>query len=126
LKKRFDKDEQNDHFNGYFYSEAVFQDNDKSTGMNDKMLILQEDNGYRGCFFVEAKRKRVAELHYVWSGPERIIIDHTVIRDHSSLKGYAKHLVKEAVMFAGKNGLDIVALCPIAYRVLKSVPVYLA
>lgn len=90
------------------------------------MFILHEDNGYRGCFFTEVKRKRVAELHYVWSGPERIIIDHTVIRDHSSLKGYAKHLVQEAVTFAGENGLGIVALCPIAYRILKSVPAYQA
>lgn len=90
------------------------------------MLIQHEDNGYRGCFFTEIKRKRVAELHYVWSGSERIIIDHSVIRDHSTTKGYAKHLVQEAVQFAEENGLGIVALCPITHRIMKSIPAYQA
>jgi predicted GNAT family acetyltransferase len=90
------------------------------------MLILHEDNGYRGCFFTEVKRKRVAELHYVWSGSGRIIIDHSVIRDHSTMKGYAKHLAQEAVQFAEENGLGIVALCPTIHRIMKSIPAYQA
>jgi uncharacterized protein len=90
------------------------------------MLILHEDNGYRGFFFTEVKRKRVAELHYVWSGSERIIIDHLVIRDHSALNDYAKHLVQEAVNFAEENHLGIVALCPVTFRIMRSVPAYQA
>ena len=41
------------------------------------MEIQQEDNGKKGVFFIEENGEVVAEMTYVWSGEDKIIIDHT-------------------------------------------------
>ncbi|HLO80132.1 MAG TPA: N-acetyltransferase [Chitinophagaceae bacterium] len=88
------------------------------------MEILHLDNGAKGCFFVEEKKKRLAEMHYVWSG-ENMIIDYTVIRDRRNLhRGYERHLMHEAVEFAKANGIHIIPLCPEAQRVMEQMPAY--
>ena len=88
------------------------------------MEILHLDNGAKGCFFVEEKKKRIAEMHYVWSG-ENMIIDYLVILDKRNLhRGYAKHLVHEAVEYAKAIGVHIIPLCPEAQRVMEQMPAY--
>jgi uncharacterized protein len=88
------------------------------------MEILHLDNGAKGHFFVEEKKKRLAEMHYVWSG-DNMIIDYMVIRDQRNLhRGYAKHLVHEAVEFAKANDIHIIPLCPEARGVIEQMPAY--
>jgi predicted GNAT family acetyltransferase len=88
------------------------------------MEILHLDNGAKGCFFVEEKKKRLAEMHYVWSG-ENMIIDYTVIRDQRNLhRDYARHLLHGAVEYARAIGVHIIPLCPEAQRVMEQMPAY--
>jgi uncharacterized protein len=88
------------------------------------MEILHLDNGAKGCFFVEEKKKRLAEMHYVWSG-ENMIIDYLVIRDQRNLhRGYARHLVHEAVEYARAIGSHIIPLCPEVQQVMEQMPAY--
>ncbi len=45
------------------------------------MEIQQEDNGKKGVFFIEENGEVVAEMTYVWSGEDKIIIDHTEVSE---------------------------------------------
>jgi predicted GNAT family acetyltransferase len=99
----------------YYYLENI---------ITKSMEILHLDDGAKGCFFIEEKKKRLAEMHYMWSG-ENMILDHMVIRDRRNLhRGYAKHLVHEAVEYARAVGAHIIPLCPEVQRVIDQMPGY--
>jgi uncharacterized protein len=88
------------------------------------MDILNKDDGRRGQFYIEKDGKVLAETTYVWSGPERIIIDHTQVDE--SLKGMnvGKQLVHNAVLFAREKHIKIMPLCPFAKAVFDKTPEY--
>ncbi len=54
------------------------------------MEIQQEDNGKKGVFFIEENGEVVAEMTYVWSGEDKIIIDHTGVSEKLGGKGIGK------------------------------------
>ena len=64
------------------------------------MEIQQEDNGKKGVFFIEENGEVVAEMTYVWSGEDKIIIDHTEVSEKLGGKGIGKQLVHKAVEMA--------------------------
>jgi predicted GNAT family acetyltransferase len=64
------------------------------------MEIQQEDNGKKGVFFIEENGEVVAEMTYVWSGEDKIIIDHTGVSEKLGGKGIGKQLVHKAVEMA--------------------------
>lgn len=49
------------------------------------MEILHEDNGKKGRFYIDDASKNLAEITYVWTGPDKLIIDHTYVDEE--LKG---------------------------------------
>lgn len=99
----------------YYYLEYI---------ITKSMEILHLEHGAKGCFFVEEKKKRLAELHYMWSG-QNMILDHMVIRDRRNLhRGYANHLVHQAVEYARAIKAHIIPLCAEAQQVMEQMPGY--
>jgi uncharacterized protein len=81
------------------------------------MEVLQNDNGQKGLFFIEQNNAIIAEMTYVWTGTDRIIIDHTEVSPLLKGKGAGKLLVMKAVEFARLKGIKILPLCPFAKSV---------
>ena len=85
------------------------------------MDIKQKDDGKNGMFYVEQEGKVLAQMTYVWTGAERIIIDHTEVDDALRGQSAGKQLVAKAVEFAREKSLKIIPLCPFAKSVFDKV-----
>ena len=88
------------------------------------MEIQQEDNGKKGVFFIEENNEIIAEMTYVWSGEDKIIIDHTEVSEKLGGKGIGKQLVHKAVEMAREKHIKILSLCPFAKRVFDKTEDY--
>ncbi|GAB3041647.1 GNAT family N-acetyltransferase [Spirosoma pulveris] len=88
------------------------------------MEIQHKDNGQKGLFYVAVDGKTEAEMTYVWSGDQRIIIDHTGVSNALKGEGIGKQLVQAAVLFAREKQLKILPLCPFARAVFDKTPAY--
>ncbi|HMR90027.1 MAG TPA: GNAT family N-acetyltransferase [Saprospiraceae bacterium] len=88
------------------------------------MEIKQKDDGKNGMFYVEQDGKVLAQMTYVWTGAERIIIDHTEVDDALRGQSAGKQLVAKAVEFAREKSLKIIPLCPFAKSVFDKVAEY--
>ena len=88
------------------------------------MPIQHKDNGQRGIFYVAVDGKTEAEMTYVWSGDQRIIIDHTGVSEALKGEGIGRQLVHAAVVFAREKQLKILPLCPFARAVFDKTPDY--
>lgn len=86
------------------------------------MEILQEDNGSKGRFFIEADASIAAEMTYTWAGTDRFIIDHTEVSDALRGRNAGKAMVMKAVAFAREKGVRIIPLCPFARSVFDRMP----
>lgn len=81
------------------------------------MEVKQRDDSKKGAFYVEENGETLAEMTYVWAGPEKFIIDHTEVSPVLGGKGVGKQMVMKAVEFARLRGLKILPLCPFAKSV---------
>jgi predicted GNAT family acetyltransferase len=88
------------------------------------MEIKQKDDGKNGMFYVEQEGRVLAQMTYVWTGAERIIIDHTEVDDALRGQSAGKQLVAKAVEFAREKSLKIIPLCPFAKSVFDKVVEY--
>lgn len=88
------------------------------------MEVKQKDDGKNGMFYVEQEGKVLAQMTYVWTGAERIIIDHTEVDDALRGQSAGKQLVAKAVEFAREKSLKIIPLCPFAKSVFDKVAEY--
>ncbi|MEO7924976.1 MAG: GNAT family N-acetyltransferase [Chitinophagaceae bacterium] len=86
------------------------------------MHIQQEYDGNKGAFFVAEEGKRLAEMTYTLPGPEKMIIDHTEVKDVLRGKNVGYLLFETAIEYAKKNELKIIPLCPFASSVFKKRP----
>lgn len=88
------------------------------------MEIQQNDNGKKGKFYVEVNGEVLAESTYVWSGENKIIIDHTEVDDRLAGKGIGKQLIQKAVDFAREKHIKIMPLCPFAKTLFDKIKDY--
>ena len=86
--------------------------------------IQHKDNNKTGMFFIEKEGKKVAELIYIWSGNDRIIIEHTQVDDILKGKGLGKELVTKTVEFAREKGIKIVPICSFAKSIFDRTKAY--
>jgi len=86
------------------------------------MNIEQIEHGSKGAFIIKEKNERVAELTYSKAGEKLIIIDHTEVSDVLRGKGAGKQLVTAAVVYARKNQIKIIPLCPFAKTIFDRTP----
>lgn len=62
-------------------------------------------------------------MTYVWSGEDKIIIDHTEVSEKLGGKGIGKQLVHKAVEMAREKHIKIL-LCPFAKKVFDKTEDY--
>jgi predicted GNAT family acetyltransferase/uncharacterized Fe-S cluster protein YjdI len=86
------------------------------------MEIKQHEDGPKGKFFIEESEEVLAQMTYVWSGDDRIIIDHTEVSEKLKGKSAGKLLLAQAVAFAREKGIKILPLCPFAKAVFEKYP----
>lgn len=66
-------------------------------------------------FYVgDSVKNPTAEITFVESGKDRLVIDHTYVSDGLRGQGIAGQLVEEVVLYAREKGKKILPLCPYA------------
>lgn len=65
-----------------------------------------------------------AEITFVESGKERLVIDHTYVSDDLRGQGVAGQLVEEVVEYAREKRKKIVPLCPYAKNKIENNDAY--
>lgn len=88
------------------------------------MQIQQKNNDEKGMFYFEKNNSILAKMTYVWSGTDRIIIDHTEVNPSLKGQGVGKQMLTKAVEFARAKGISIIPLCPFARSVFNKMPEY--
>ncbi len=86
------------------------------------MNIKHEEHKKKGTFFIDENGERLAELAYSKSEPSEITIFHTEVSEKLRGEGIGQDLVAEAVSFARRNKLKIVATCPYAKKLIDRTP----
>ncbi|SUJ27403.1 Uncharacterised protein [Sphingobacterium spiritivorum] len=87
------------------------------------MEIRNSSNGRNGVFTAYIDDQQSGQMHYE-EGEDRLIIDSTEVDSHFEGLGVGKKLVLEAVDYARKNDLKIVAQCPFAKSVFDKTPAF--
>lgn len=86
--------------------------------------VQNKNDGKRGAFFIEDDGKEIGLMHYIFSGPDKFIIDHTEVNDEYAGKGLGKKLVKAGVDFAREHKMKILPYCPYAKKIFSITPAY--
>lgn len=88
------------------------------------MEIQIRDNGLKGAFFISENGEDIALMTFVWSGKDKIIIDHTEVSEQLGGQGIGKKLVNKAADFAREKNIKIMPLCPFAKKVMEGNEAY--
>ena len=88
--------------------------------MNEEVQL--KINAKNGAFFIEIDGKQEALMTFVFTGDDKIIIDHTEVSPGNNGKGFGKKMVVKAVEFAREKGIKIIPLCPFAKSVFDKTP----
>ncbi|MFD1850625.1 GNAT family N-acetyltransferase [Oceanobacillus bengalensis] len=69
-------------------------------------------------------KEPLAEITFVESGENRVVVDHTYVSDELRGQGIAGQLVEKVVTYARDKGKKIVPLCPYVKRKIDETPEY--
>jgi predicted GNAT family acetyltransferase len=86
------------------------------------MEVKNKNDGKKGAFYIEDNGKEIALMHYIFSGPAKMIIDHTEVNEEYRRKGFGLQLVRAGVEYARENHLKILPLCPFAKKIFDITP----
>ena len=86
--------------------------------------IQHSFDGAKGKFFISSDQGMLAEMTYVMSTPQLMIIDHTEVSPTLKGQGVGARLVKAGVDHARANGVRIIPLCPFAKKEFERHPEY--
>ncbi|MBU8915192.1 N-acetyltransferase [Bacillus sp. FJAT-29953] len=75
------------------------------------MFDIKKENN---TFYVGEPKNKDAEISYVPTGKDKIIVDHTFVSDSLRGQGVGEALVKKIVEFAREEGKLVIPLCPFA------------
>ena len=78
------------------------------------VIMVKVKKGSKKIYLGDAEDNPVAEMTYVPSGENIIIIDYTYVSENLSGQGIGKLLLKELVDWAREEGKKIIPLCPYA------------
>lgn len=70
-------------------------------------------------FYIGDEIGSLAEITFVPTGDDILIIDHTFVGDELGGEGFGKVLVNEVASYARENNKKIIPLCPFAKRVME-------
>jgi len=88
------------------------------------MNIQHEEKDNKGRFFIHESGRDLAEMTYVRSGDDKIIIDHTEVDPSLKGQGVGQKLVLAAVEKARAEHFKIMPLCPFAKAVFEKTKEY--
>ena len=74
--------------------------------------MYQIEKGTKSFYIGENENSPLAEISFVVSGENLIIIDHTTVSDELSGKGVGGLLLAKLIKWARKENKKIVPLCP--------------
>jgi predicted GNAT family acetyltransferase len=63
-------------------------------------------------------------MYYLFSGPGKMIIEHTEVNEAYEGKGLGKQLVEAGVKYARENHLKILPWCPYARKIFDTIVEY--
>ncbi|MDD2447928.1 MAG: GNAT family N-acetyltransferase [Tissierellia bacterium] len=75
---------------------------------------MEIKRGVKSFYVGDSEEAPLAEMAFVPSGDNIIIIDHTYVSDELGGQGVGKKLLKEVVDLARKEDKKIIPLCPYA------------
>ncbi|TCD28728.1 N-acetyltransferase [Pedobacter psychrodurus] len=78
------------------------------------MEIKHIENGRKGSFQVGENESIQAQMTYLWSGTQKIIVDHTFVSPSLQGKGIGKQLFDQMIGFAREKKIKVLPLCPFA------------
>ncbi len=76
--------------------------------------MVEVKKGTKSFYVGDSEEKPLAEMTFVPSGANIVIIDHTYVSDELNGQGVGKLLLKELVDWARKEDKKIMPLCPYA------------
>ncbi len=79
--------------------------------------IKQIESGTKGFFGAFDVEKEVGRISYTFVGENKMILDHTEVKDAYRGQNIGKRILMEVVRFARENRIKIVPLCPFAKSV---------
>jgi len=88
------------------------------------MDIQRDEHGRKGAFYIDEDGEWVAELAYVRTSDDTLVIDHVEVDEKLSGQGIGKKLVEAVVNYARENGLKIKPDCPYTRKIIDSTPEY--
>ena len=83
------------------------------------MEIKHLRNPEKGVFEAIEGKAIMGKMSYVWSGEDRIVIEHTEVDPAHGGKGVGKNLVLAGVAFARESNIKIVPSCTYAKAVIQ-------
>jgi len=87
------------------------------------MNIQWEETGSTGVCFVAEGSRRVASLHYIWSGKDLMVIDHMEFA-FSDARNMLPKMVEHIVENARLTGARIIPLCEPVMEIFEQTPDY--
>jgi predicted GNAT family acetyltransferase len=88
------------------------------------MEIKNKNDGKRGVFYIEDGDKEIGLMHYIFTGSDKMVIDHTEVNKEYAGKGLGMQLVTAGVNYARENHLKILPLCPFAKMIFGKTPAF--
>ncbi len=76
--------------------------------------IKHEKTAKGGSFYYQADDKRLAEMVYVMSGPDKMIIEHTEVDASLEGKGMGKQLLSALIDYVRAHQIKVLPLCVFA------------
>lgn len=83
------------------------------------MQIQHKQYPSKGFFYIGEQEQPIAKMTYSMAGPDKMIIDHTEVKDELRGKNAGFLMVAAAVDYARSNAIKIISLCPFANSVFK-------
>ena len=80
--------------------------------------------GKEGFYIGTSEENHLAEIHFVQTEDNQLIIDYTFVSDELRGDGIGEMLVAKAVQYAREMDQKIVPLCPFAKQQIESHPQY--
>jgi uncharacterized protein len=89
--------------------------------MESTIEFKVNDDGKKGGFMALLGTQSSGEIHYVWAGPDKLIIDHTEVFSGFEGKGIGKALVLKVVELAREKKAKVLPLCPYAKSLFEKI-----
>lgn len=83
------------------------------------MQVQHQTFKTNGAFFIESDIKRIAEITYLKYGYDKIIIDSSFTNEENNSKTILIEIAKTLTLFAKKNKLQIISVCPDITQIMQ-------